>query len=123
MHVIQYTTAIKAQLNLPTDIPLSLSAKHVSNAHHTFSPSFENKSWSSVYLPVGWSCPRNMDGRSVQRLCAGHQTDPRRFERVPIRRVSRFNITHVKRAHKARTCWCRRPFHLIYRYQVKEKHF
>ena len=32
------------------------------------------------------------------------------------------NITSVKRAHKARTCWYRRPFCLIYRYQVKEKH-
>ena len=38
-----------------------------------------------------------------------------------FRRVSPFNITPVKRAHKARTCWYRRPFRLIYRYQVKEK--
>ena len=36
-------------------------------------------------------------------------------------RVSPFNITTVKRAHKARTCWYRRPFCLIYWYQVKEK--
>jgi len=36
--------------------------------------------------------------------------------------VSPFNITPVKRAHKARTCWYPRPFHLIYWYQVKEKH-
>ena len=36
--------------------------------------------------------------------------------------VSPFNITPVKRAHKARTCWYRRPFRLIYRYQVKEKY-
>ena len=33
-----------------------------------------------------------------------------------------FNITPVKRAHKARTCWYRRPCCLIYRYQVKEKY-
>ena len=39
-----------------------------------------------------------------------------------FRRVSPFNITPVKRAHKARTCWYRRPFRLIYRYQVKEKY-
>ena len=39
-----------------------------------------------------------------------------------FRRVSPFNITPVKRAHKARTCWYRRPFPLIYRYQVKEKY-
>ena len=37
-------------------------------------------------------------------------------------RVSPFNITPVKRAHKARTCWYRRPFRLIYWYQVKEKY-
>ena len=37
-------------------------------------------------------------------------------------RVSPFNITPVKRAHKARTCWYRRPFRLIYQYQVKEKY-
>ena len=36
--------------------------------------------------------------------------------------VSPFNITPVKRARKARTCWYRRPFRLIYRYQVKEKY-
>ena len=35
-------------------------------------------------------------------------------------RVSPFNITPVKRAHKARRCWYRRPFRLIYRYQVKD---
>ena len=29
-----------------------------------------------------------------------------------------FNITHVKRAHKARTCCYCQPFHLIYWYQV-----
>ena len=38
-----------------------------------------------------------------------------------FRRVSHFNITPVKRAHKARTCWYR-PFRLMYRYQVKEKY-
>ena len=37
-----------------------------------------------------------------------------------FRRVSPFSTTPVKRAHKARTCWYRRPFCLIYRYQVKE---
>ena len=37
-------------------------------------------------------------------------------------RVSPFNITPVKRAHKAKTCWYHRPFHLIYQYQVKEKY-
>ena len=37
-------------------------------------------------------------------------------------RVSPFNITPVKRAHKARTCWYRRPFRLIYRYHDKEKY-
>ena len=41
---------------------------------------------------------------------------------INFRRVSSFNITPVKRAHKARTCWYRRPFRLIYRYQVKEKY-
>ena len=35
--------------------------------------------------------------------------------------VSSFSIAPVKRAHKGRTCWYRRPFRLIYRYQVKEK--
>ena len=39
-----------------------------------------------------------------------------------FRRVSPFSITPVKSAHKARTCWYRRPFRLIYRYQVKEKY-
>ena len=39
-----------------------------------------------------------------------------------FRRVSPFNITPVKRTHKARTCRYRRPFRLIYRYQVKEKY-
>ena len=34
------------------------------------------------------------------------------------RRVSPFNITPVRRAHKARTCWYRRPIHLIYRHQI-----
>ena len=39
-----------------------------------------------------------------------------------FRGVSPFNITPVKRARKAsRTCWYRRPFRRIYRYQVKEK--
>ena len=35
-----------------------------------------------------------------------------------FRRVSPFSITPVKRAHKARTCWYRQPFRLIYRYHV-----
>ena len=35
------------------------------------------------------------------------QTSVRNFQRV-----SPFNITPVKRAHKARTCWYRRPFRL-----------
>ena len=39
-----------------------------------------------------------------------------------FQRVSPFNITPVKRAHKAMTRWYRRPFRLIYRYQVKEKY-
>ena len=39
-----------------------------------------------------------------------------------FRRVSLFNITPVKRAHKAWTCWYRRPFRLIYQYQVKQKY-
>ena len=39
-----------------------------------------------------------------------------------FRRVSPFSITPVKRTHKARTCWHRRPFRLIYRHQVKEKY-
>ena len=39
-----------------------------------------------------------------------------------FRRVSPFGITPVKTAHKARTCWYRRPFRLIYRYQVKENY-
>ena len=39
-----------------------------------------------------------------------------------FQRVSPFNITPVKRAHKARTCWYRRPFRLIYQYQLKEKY-
>ena len=38
-----------------------------------------------------------------------------------FRKVSPFNIIHVKRAHKARTCWYHQPFRLIYRYQIKEK--
>ena len=42
--------------------------------------------------------------------------------RQKIQRVSPFNFTSVKRAHKARTCWYRRPFRLIYRYQVKDKY-
>ena len=37
-------------------------------------------------------------------------------------RFSPFNITPVKRAHKARTCWYCRPFRLIYRYNDKEKY-
>ena len=39
-----------------------------------------------------------------------------------FRRVSRFNTILVKRAHKPRTCWSRRPFRLIYRYQIEEKY-
>ena len=35
--------------------------------------------------------------------------------------VKTVNITLVKRAHKARTCWYGRPFRLIYRYEIKEK--
>ena len=38
-----------------------------------------------------------------------------------FRRVSPFNITPVKRAHKARICWYCWRFHLIYRYQVNKK--
>ena len=37
-----------------------------------------------------------------------------------FRRVSPFNITTVKRAHKARACRYCRPFRLIYRYQVND---
>ena len=33
---------------------------------------------------------------------------------INFQRVSPFNITPVKRVHKARTCWYRQPFHLIY---------
>ena len=33
-----------------------------------------------------------------------------------------YNISPVKKAHKARTCWYRRSFRLIDRYQVKEKY-
>ena len=40
-----------------------------------------------------------------------------------FRRVSPFNITPVKRAHKARTCWYCRPFSLVYQYHIKEKYF
>ena len=39
-----------------------------------------------------------------------------------FRRVSPFNITPIKRAHNTRTYWYRRPYRLIYRYQVKEKY-
>ena len=46
---------------------------------------------------------------------------PTQISDTNFRRVSPFNITPVKRAHKARTCWYRRPFRLIYRYQIKEK--
>ena len=36
--------------------------------------------------------------------------------------VSPFDITRVKGAHKARTFWCRQPFHLMYRCHIKEKY-
>ena len=42
--------------------------------------------------------------------------------RQNFQRVSPFNITPVKRAHTTRTCWYSQLFHLIYRYQVKEKY-
>ena len=57
-------------------------------------------------------CQVNLQNQS---LCK-HKTSDTNF-----RRVSPFNITPVKRAHKARTCWYHQPFRLIYRYQVKEK--
>ena len=37
-----------------------------------------------------------------------------------FRRISAFSITPIKRVNKAGKCWCRRPFRLIYQYQVKE---
>ena len=39
-----------------------------------------------------------------------------------FRRISPFNITPVKRACKATTCWYRHPFCLMYRFQVKENY-
>ena len=36
---------------------------------------------------------------------------------------SKSNVTVVKRAHRARTRPYRQPFHLTYRYQIKEKYF
>ena len=57
-------------------------------------------------------CQVNLQNQS---LCK-HKTSDTNF-----RRVSPFNITPVKRAHKARTCWYHQPFRLIYRYQGKEQ--
>ena len=39
-----------------------------------------------------------------------------------IWRVRLFNITPIKRAHKARTCWYHQTFHLIYQNQIKEEY-
>ena len=62
-------------------------------------------------------CQVNLQNQSLRKHKTHTQTSDTNF-----RRVSPFNITPVKRAHKAKTCWYRRPFRLIYRYQVKEKY-
>ena len=60
-------------------------------------------------------CQVNLQNRSLRK----HKTYIHKHQ-TQIFEVSPFNITPVKRARKARTFWYRRPFRLIYRYQVKE---
>ena len=40
---------------------------------------------------------------------------------INFQRLSLFSIAAVKRAHKARICWYRQSFCIIYRYQIRER--
>ena len=72
-----------------------------------------------LYIYISTLCQVNLQNQSLHKhkTFMYTQTSDTNF-----RRVSPFNITPVKRAHKARTCWYCRPFCLIYQYQVKEKY-
>ena len=72
-----------------------------------------SKLFSHTYQPSVKSVDKTSHFANIKHTHK-HQTQ--------IRSASPFNITHVKRAHKARTCWYRRPSRLIYRYQAKEKY-
>ena len=79
---------------------------------------FQNSSHKSVYKTFSQVSLQNQSLHKHKTYRHKHQNSDTYF-----RRVSAFNITPVKRAYKARTCWYHRPFRLIYRYQVKEKYF
>ena len=69
-----------------------------------------------IYINLCQVNPRN------QLLCNMKQNIHMRTSNTNFRRVSPSNITPVRRAHKARTCWYYQPFHLIYWYKIKGKY-
>ena len=76
-------------------------------------------------LHSGQACDTNVYQRTVKSVYKTNHFAKYTWihkHQTQIFEVSPFNTTLVKRAHKARTCWYRWPFHLIYWYQVKEKY-
>ena len=74
--------------------------------------------WNSKLLSFVKSSHKNNHFANIKTNISLHtQTSGTHF-----RRVSPFNITPVRRAHKDRTCWYRWRVRLIYWYQIKEKY-
>ena len=72
-----------------------------------------SKLFSHIYQPSVKSVYKTNHFANIKHTCT--QTSGTNFQRV-----SPFNITPVKRAHRARTCWYCLPFSLIYWHQVKK---
>ena len=71
-----------------------------------------------TFLNSSHICQVNLPNQSLHKhetYIHKHQTIKNFLKLVP-------SILPVKRAHKARTCWYRRPFPVICQYQVKEKY-
>ena len=70
-------------------------------------------SYITFYKPFVKSTQKNIPSQTWGKSIHAQTVD------TNFQNVSSFNITPVKRTHKARTCWYRRPFRLIYRYHIK----